>query len=138
MVVGIYDRMEFPERLARLIDLVGVTQTRLARASGVRQTYISKLCAGTSRPYLDQAVALARGLGVPVALLCDPDAVIPSSLEELRAIALVDGLVRSLDASTASRRLMSLPEPVGPARTLSIVDESRGLVPVRNDGEPVA
>ena len=59
------------ERLKRLREAKGWTQTRLARESGVSQTYISELEAGKSIPTIVIAQKLARALGVPLADLVD-------------------------------------------------------------------
>lgn len=49
----------------------GWSQSRLARESGVSQTYISELEAGKSAPTVPVVQKLARALGVPVQDLID-------------------------------------------------------------------
>jgi|GEM_PF-1390940 len=54
-------------------QLRGWSQSRLARESGVSQTYISELEAGKWSPNLSILRKLAIALGVPVAALLDDE-----------------------------------------------------------------
>lgn len=67
------DCMEtFAERLTRVIAQKGLTQRQLSKRSGLKESAISEFVAGKRRIYLDQAQALARGLGVTLDYLCEP------------------------------------------------------------------
>lgn len=103
--------MEFAERLDLLLSITGVSQSWLAKRTGIAQTAISKMSAGTRRPYCDQAVALAAGLGVPVAYLIDPTLELPRDLAGLEAVSRVDAVVRLLPPEAALARLVDSPEP---------------------------
>lgn len=57
------------ETLRKLREMRGWTQTRLAKESGVSQTYISELEAGKSMPTIPIVRKLATALGVPTDVL---------------------------------------------------------------------
>lgn len=63
--------MNIPIKRYRLLK--GWSQSRLARESGVSQTYISELEAGKWTPNLSVLRKLAAALGVPVVALLEED-----------------------------------------------------------------
>jgi transcriptional regulator with XRE-family HTH domain len=97
--------MPFPEKLARLIDLRGVSQSRLARETGIAQPKISAMASGKQRPYMDQAIKLAQGLGVSLDWLAD-DAQdeLPAPDPEREFVA---KLVDAIGVGEAKRRLLA-------------------------------
>ena len=62
---------EFSEKLVRIMEARGLTQSALARRTGLRQGYISKLCRGEREPGLAMLITLSRGLGLTVSQLVD-------------------------------------------------------------------
>jgi transcriptional regulator with XRE-family HTH domain len=108
MIVLAYGVMEFSEKLEKMIAEKGITQTALARETGIDQSAISAMTLGKRRPYMDQALLLARALGVPLDYLADDSMDEPPPTTELGevAIAILD-LVEALDLDKreALRRL---------------------------------
>lgn len=66
-------------KVKKLREAKGWTQTRLARESGVSQTYISELEAGKSAPTIPIVYKLARALGVKPSDLLDDAAETPQA-----------------------------------------------------------
>lgn len=61
------------EVLRKLREMKNWSQTRLAKESGVSQTYISELEAGKSAPTIPIVMKLAKALGVSVSELLEED-----------------------------------------------------------------
>lgn len=114
METWLYGGMKFPEKLDKVIADSGKSQSRIARETGISQSAISAMTRGDRRPYMDQALKLARALGVPLDYLAD------ESLDELPAPELTTDdrlilrIVRKLeiDADEVIRRLY-VAGPVG-------------------------
>jgi transcriptional regulator with XRE-family HTH domain len=68
--------MKFPQKLSLLISRRDISQSKLvelANHPNLNQSAISELTRDVRRPYLDQAFALAKALGVSVDYLADED-----------------------------------------------------------------
>jgi len=63
--------MRFAEKLDKLMELRGFSQTALGEAVGETQTTISATTRDKRRPYLDQGFAIARALGVSLDWMAD-------------------------------------------------------------------
>lgn len=63
--------MRFEEKLRKEMLLKGFNQQRLARASGVSDSEVSRILAGKSQPGLENALKLARAVGVSLDYLAD-------------------------------------------------------------------
>jgi transcriptional regulator with XRE-family HTH domain len=65
--------MRFTEKLRQLRDRVGLSEARLAKASGVSFGAVHGYCIGTRQPSFGAVVRLARALGVSTAAFenCD-------------------------------------------------------------------
>lgn len=63
--------MKFEEKLRKEMLLKGFNQQRLARASGVSDSEVSRILAGKSQPGLENALKLARAVGVSLDYLAD-------------------------------------------------------------------
>jgi transcriptional regulator with XRE-family HTH domain len=84
----------FAEKMVLLIGRTGLSQAQLAKASGVTQSAISDMTRGIRRPYLDQGLALARALGVPLDFLADDELAEPPPPPSEREEAIL-GIVRA-------------------------------------------
>jgi transcriptional regulator with XRE-family HTH domain len=126
-VILSYGAMTIADKLTRLIT----NQSEVARKTGVAQSAISEASSGKRRLYVDQAMKIARALGVSLDYLADDaqDEPAPSSItaDEERVLWLVREL--GLTAGELARRLTG--EPGGKAR------ESVGMptVATRNEDE---
>ncbi len=63
--------MRFEEKLRKEMLLKGFNQQRLARASGVSDSEVSRILAGKSQPGLENALKLSRAVGVSLDYLAD-------------------------------------------------------------------
>ena len=109
----VYVRMRFAEKLDYLISLKETNQSRLSRQTGIAQSAISEMTKGKRRAYMDQALRLARALGVPLDYLADDglDDVpgVPATEQERR----VWEVVRAIGPEEAWRRLVGAPPDQG-------------------------
>jgi transcriptional regulator with XRE-family HTH domain len=117
--------MRFEEKLRREMLLKGFNQQRLARASGVSDSEVSRILAGKSQPGLENALKLARAVGVSLDYLADdameadprhappPDPWVNEAVEMVRelgprhAVQLLMA-VRTIGREVALRRLFGL------------------------------
>lgn len=100
-----------PQRLAeKLTALIG-NQSELSRKTGIPQSAISQMASGRRRPYLDQAFALARAMGVPLEYLADDAMDTPPVVEISEDERFLVGLIRDMgiDRATAVKRLTESP-----------------------------
>lgn len=63
--------MRFEEKLRKEMLVRGFNQQKLARASGVSDSEVSRILAGKSQPGLENALKLARAVGVSLDYLAD-------------------------------------------------------------------
>lgn len=63
--------MRFPEKLILVIQDSGLSQARISRDAELHPSALSDMTAGKRRPYMDQALKLARALKVPLEYLAD-------------------------------------------------------------------
>jgi|GEM_PF-5873693 len=63
--------MTFAEKLGILIQRSGKSQSDVAREAGLTPTTLSQMRLGNRRPYMDQALLIARSLGVSLDFLAD-------------------------------------------------------------------
>lgn len=142
--------MRYEEKLRREMILKGFNQQRLARASGVSDSEVSRILAGKSQPGLENALKLARAVGVSLDYLADDtrDAesrrVPPSDPWTAEALELVRELgprlavqlllaVRTIGHEAALRRLFGLDAATGgppPAMATAAEEEDDGAASV--------
>jgi transcriptional regulator with XRE-family HTH domain len=101
--------MRFPDKLDRLIARCGKSQSAIARETGIGQSAISAMTRGQRRPFMDQALRLARAVGTSLDFLADDDmdeeSPKPSGLpEDERAVVKLYRAL-GLDEGEALRRL---------------------------------
>jgi transcriptional regulator with XRE-family HTH domain len=117
--------MEFREKLRRAMQRQGLNQQQLARKAGVSDSEVSRILGGKSRPGLDNALRLARAVGVSLDFLADEaEEVDPSRgpdsaweqevLEQARAVGLKSAsqvllAVKTLGLEESLARLMGRP-----------------------------
>lgn len=63
--------MEFRDKLRNLIASRRTSQSQLGRETGLGQPAIAAMLRNERRPYMDQALLIARALGVPLDYLAD-------------------------------------------------------------------
>ena len=61
----------FSEKLLKMRDGRGLSQAKLAARAGLARSAISDMEKDERRPYMDQALKLARALGIPLDFLAD-------------------------------------------------------------------
>jgi transcriptional regulator with XRE-family HTH domain len=99
--------MTFAEKLDKLIEMRGTSQSKLARIVGIHQQAISAMTRGKQEPYLRQGLALAKALEVPLEYLADDaiDSLPPAVLAERERM--VWEIVRDIGVDEAWRRLIA-------------------------------
>lgn len=106
--------MELKQKLQLLMARRNLNGQRLARLSGVSDSEISRILQGKSRPGLDNAMKLARAVGV--------------SLDYLANESLEDEPTAPEEALSADqRRILGLCEKLGLAEALAILENARFL-----------
>jgi transcriptional regulator with XRE-family HTH domain len=117
--------MRFPDKLDRLIARCGKSQSAIARETGIGQSAISAMTRGSRRPFMDQALRLARAVGTSLDYLADDAQDEPpqsSGLpEDERAVVKLYRAL-GLDEAEALRRLsapLGQPWDPGPVRDQS-------------------
>jgi transcriptional regulator with XRE-family HTH domain len=65
--------MNFHEKLAKALSEPGWSQARIIRATGMSQSALSEIVNGRRRPYLDQALLIAKTLGLSLDYLADDE-----------------------------------------------------------------
>jgi transcriptional regulator with XRE-family HTH domain len=65
--------MTFAQRLRQLRDQAGLSEAKLAQASGVSFASIHEYGSGRRKPSFEAVVKIARALGVSVAAFADED-----------------------------------------------------------------
>jgi transcriptional regulator with XRE-family HTH domain len=73
-----YVAMRFPEKLKKHRTERHMTQRALAEQVGVIQSHVAKWEAGDGRPYYDQALKIAKSLGLSLDYLADDEMESPS------------------------------------------------------------
>jgi transcriptional regulator with XRE-family HTH domain len=146
--------MRFEEKLRREMILQGLNQQKLARLSGVSDSEVSRILGGKSQPGLENALKLARAIGVSLDYLADDSLDKPSSSRpgaspweaEVVDVARQCGLresaqlllaARTVGLDVALRRLFGLETPPPPAS----LDAAQPAPTAAKDGaaaEPVA
>lgn len=63
--------MRFEEKLRKQMLIQGLNQQRLSRASGVSDSEVSRILGGKSQPGLENALKLAKAVGVSLDYLAD-------------------------------------------------------------------
>lgn len=109
MRLNTYDRMEFPKKLAMLMERSRLSQQALANRVGLQQSRISKWTTGKGEPSLKQAVELARVLDVPLEYLAD-DAIDEPPPAPSKAQMIVMQLIEDMGYDEARRRLAQVIE----------------------------
>jgi transcriptional regulator with XRE-family HTH domain len=106
--------MELKDKLQMMMIRRGLNGQRLARASGVSDSEISRILQGKSRPGLDNAYRLARSIGVTLDFLADDSLdVEPPKQEE--------------SVSSDERRVLALAQKVGYPQVMNLLENIRFL-----------
>ena len=106
--------MRFEEKLRKQMLLKGFNQQKLSRASGVSDSEISRILNGKSQPGLENALKLARAVGVSLDYLAD-DSVDEDPAREVR------------DAATWEGQVLELATEIGPAMAVLLLQNARFL-----------
>jgi transcriptional regulator with XRE-family HTH domain len=101
-----YGVMGFSEKLSRLLELRKVSQSELARRTGIAQTTISLMSAAKQRPYLDQAWKIATALGVSLDYLAN-DLVEDPPAEMSQSERFLYEAIQRVGVDTALNRMLS-------------------------------
>ncbi|QEH35063.1 helix-turn-helix protein [Aquisphaera giovannonii] len=106
--------MELKQKLKDLMAARGLNGQKLARLSRVSDSEISRILQGKSRPGLDNALRLARALGVSLDYIADDaaDAEPPGPADSV---------------SPDERKALNLVQKLGPAEVLTILENVRFL-----------
>jgi len=133
--------MRFEEKLRKQMLLKGFNQQKLARASRVSDSEVSRILSGKSaNPGLENALKLARAVGVSLDYLADddlnedpmrPDSVLPAPEEEILEIA------RDLGAKQA-RRVLETTCDLGYEVAMRRLLEVKPLFEVGDPSRPIA
>lgn len=104
------DEMRFHEKVAKLIDRRGLTQTDLARMADMKPSQINRLVSG-DRPTVNllNALHISRALGVSMEYLVDDAQDEPPPPEFSEGERQIIGLVRLMGEDVAMRRLTLAP-----------------------------
>jgi transcriptional regulator with XRE-family HTH domain len=106
--------MELKDKLQMMMSRRGLNGQRLARASGVSDSEISRILQGKSRPGLDNAFRLARSVGVTLDYLADDTMdVEPAKQED--------------NVSHDERRVLALAQKIGFSQVMNILENIRFL-----------
>jgi transcriptional regulator with XRE-family HTH domain len=106
--------MELKTKLQTLMARKGLNGQRLARLSQVSDSEISRILQGKSRPGLDNALRLARAVGVSLDYLADDEI-------EVEPAAPADPL------SVEERKILNLIPKLGCPEALTILENARFL-----------
>src|SRR5271156_2717249 len=106
--------MELKDKLQALMVRRSLNGQKLARASGVSDSEISRILQGKSRPGLDNAFRLARSVGVTLDYLADDSLDVEPPRPE-------DHL------SADERRVLSLAQKIGCSQVITILENIRFL-----------
>jgi transcriptional regulator with XRE-family HTH domain len=106
--------MELKTKLQTLMARKGLNGQKLARLSQVSDSEISRILQGKSRPGLDNALRLARAVGVSLDFLADDEI-------EVEPSAPADPL------SPEERKILNIVPKVGPPEALTILENVRFL-----------
>lgn len=130
--------MEIREKLRRLMASRDKTQARLVRETGIKQQILSAICSGDRHLKLEEAVLLARALGVTVDYLADnaqqdPDAaqLLP---DEVRILAWYRGLKKRVGESDAMQTIAAATK--GPSLGEIMVLQGQESVPSSPQDQP--
>jgi transcriptional regulator with XRE-family HTH domain len=106
--------MELKTKLQSMMARKGLNGQKLARMSQVSDSEISRILQGKSRPGLDNALRLAKAVGVSLDYLADDqiDAEPPPPGDQL---------------SPEERKILTLVTKIGPAEVLTILENIRFL-----------
>lgn len=104
--------MRYEEKLRREMILRGFNQQKLARLSGVSDSEVSRILSGKSQPGLENALKLARAVGV--------------SLDYLADDKLDNDPTRSPDAPW-DRELLALGQQLDPRRAVQLLMAAQTL-----------
>lgn len=111
--VSICVTMKFGEKIVRQLDVMGRSQSWLAREAGLAQSAVSEMTKGSRRPYMDQALAIARVLGVSLDYLADDKvSEAPDELTEPELTAVEIVREKKMSSREVTRRLEF--DPGGP------------------------
>lgn len=75
-------KMDFGQRLKKSRETSNLTQTELAKLTGISSRMIQKYEGGVSRPRLDAAEKLAKALEIPVSYLLGDDEILVAQANE--------------------------------------------------------
>jgi transcriptional regulator with XRE-family HTH domain len=106
--------MELKTKLQTLMARKGLNGQKLARLSQVSDSEISRILQGKSRPGLDNALRLAKAVGVSLDFLADDEI-------EVEPAAPADPL------SPEERKILNIVPKVGPPEALTILENVRFL-----------